>query len=280
MIRRTIALFAYMILCGISTPSLSAELTGAWQIHTQGGPVPLCNFVQIGNNLKGSCVGPYAAGIVTGAVDGQTVRWRWQWITYTGGRAAGFDFFGTLAADRLTGVVERREIGMSLNFTAERQAPLRALPEQSLPNFQGASGYPINSFQDAQNYYAQGPSPAVIASARQISPDLTNLSDAKIRHRLIPEYTRQGMQHGDWVDAPSSVIIPGPVPSRSLQETWNTNEQALNTGNSGINPEIEARSWKLYPFASQQSERVKYIVDEMNSAADRQRGNSFFIRIR
>ena len=103
-------------------PAQSAEISGAWKIETRGGPVPLCNFVQLGNDLKGSCVGPIAAGTATGIVDGQTVRWRWQWVTYTGNAAAGFDFLGTLGADNtITGVVERREIGMSLNFTAKRQ---------------------------------------------------------------------------------------------------------------------------------------------------------------
>jgi hypothetical protein len=264
-----------------STPASSADIHGAWKINTRGGPVPLCHFVQSANNVRGTCVGPQAAGTVTGTVDGQTVRWRWQWVTYVGNAAAGFDFVGTLGADNtITGTVERREIGMSLSFTAERQAVSGVLTNQSLQNNQPTTEYLINSLQDAQNYYAQGPSPAVIASARLLLPDLTNLSDAQIGHRLIPGYTRQAIQHGGWVDGPTGAVIPGPVPSRSVKEAWNTNERPVDRGNAGIDPQIEARAWKLYPWSSQQNERTKYIIDEMNTAADRQQGHSYSVHVR
>ena len=87
------------------------------------------------------------------------------------------------------------------------------------------------------------------------------------------------MQHGDWIDAPSGILIPGPVPSISLQEAWNTIEHPVTPG-TGIDPQIEVRAWKLYPLAGQQSERTKYIIDEMNTAADRQQGHSYSIHVR
>lgn len=138
----------------------------------------------------------------------------------------------------------------------------------------------VNSIREAQAYYGQGPSPVVIASARQISPNLIGLSDAQIRRRLIPEDTRQGMQHGDWVDAPSGVIIPGPIPYRSLQEAWNTIEIPADADSTGIDPELEARASHLFPLASQQDERAKYIINEMNSAEDRKQGHSYSWQVR
>ena len=136
-----------------------------------------------------------------------------------------------------------------------------------------------NSFEEAQAYYAKGPSAVVIASARQISPDLADLSDAQIRQRLVPSLTRQGMQAGEWIDRQSSVIVLGDARSISLQEGWNTSETAFNSG-TGIDPQIEARASKLFPLASQMNERTQYIIDEMNAAADRQQGNSYSIHVR
>ena len=120
--RRTIALFACVALCWIcSTPSQSAEISGAWTIETQNGPVPVCGFRQAGNNLTGSCAGPIAEGTIIGTIIGRQVRWRWQWVTYAGENAAAFDFEGILQSDNtITGMVERREIGFSRNFTAKR----------------------------------------------------------------------------------------------------------------------------------------------------------------
>jgi hypothetical protein len=124
MIRPTAALFACMILCWTSTRSQSADVSGAWKIDTQGGPAPLCNLVQVDNALGGTCVGPQASGTVTGTVAGSTVRWRWQWAAYAGSAASAFDFAATLQPDSLLkGLLERRETGLSLNFTAKKQQP-------------------------------------------------------------------------------------------------------------------------------------------------------------
>jgi clan AA aspartic protease (TIGR02281 family) len=97
-----------------------ANISGSWQIETpQNGPSPRCVFRQEGNNLTGSCTGPKAEGTITGTIIGDQVRWRWQWVTYTGNAAAAFDFIGTLGLDNtITGMLERRETGFSLNFRA------------------------------------------------------------------------------------------------------------------------------------------------------------------
>jgi hypothetical protein len=43
--------------------------------------------------------------------------------------------------------------------------------------------------------------------------------------------------------------------------------------------DIRARANALFPFVSQQDERTKYIIEEMRAAADRERGNSYSIRV-
>jgi len=130
--RRIIVLLACIGPCWLSSPSRSAELSGAWKIDTRGGPSPLCGLVQVGNNLSGSCVGPNATGTVIGTVVGPAVRWRWQWTAYGSNAAAAFDFTGILQPDNsMTGVIERREIGLSLNFTATRQSGAAGAPAVS-----------------------------------------------------------------------------------------------------------------------------------------------------
>jgi S1-C subfamily serine protease len=124
MMRRTIALVACMILCGISVLSHAAEISGAWKIDTRDWFRPLCNLVQVGNKLNGSCVVFRAAGVVTGTVVGPDVRWRWHLGAYAFNAAAVLDFTGTLQPDNsITGVIEQRAFGVSLNrnFTATRQ---------------------------------------------------------------------------------------------------------------------------------------------------------------
>lgn len=133
MMRWTIALLACIAVCWISTPSQSAEISGAWRIATQGGPTPICSFIQVGNNLSGACIGPQATGTITGTVFGSAVRWRWQWVTYGGNSAAAFDFLGTLTpGNTMTGMLERRETGLSLKFAAKRIIPVPSTPSASI----------------------------------------------------------------------------------------------------------------------------------------------------
>ena len=117
---------AMAILCaalGFSTLA-SAEvapvnISGPWKIDSGNGPSPVCGFEQAGNNLTGSCIGLKAKGTITGTIIGEQVRWHWQWVTYAGNVAAAFDFIGTLRPDNtITGMIERRDIGLSVNFTA------------------------------------------------------------------------------------------------------------------------------------------------------------------
>lgn len=97
------------------------ELSGTWTIDSGHGPSPTCRFEQAANNITGSCAGPNANGTIKGRIVGQRVHWRWEWISYAG-KSGAFDFKGTLkAAHTIVGMLERREIGLSLNFTAEQQ---------------------------------------------------------------------------------------------------------------------------------------------------------------
>jgi hypothetical protein len=244
-------------------------------------------MVQVGDNLSGWCVGPFATGTLTGTVVGQTVRWRWQWVTRNAKVVAAFDFMGTLRPDdTIKGIVERPEIGMSLDFTAKRQfvvsgpsgaaAPDAVRQPSSSPDHSQTNQYLNNTFEDAEDYYARGPSPEVVAAWRQINnhPSFRNLSDAQIKSRLIPADSRAAMQAGEWLDAQTRIAIPGPPRSRSLRERWDT---IYARDKTGIDPQIEARALTLFPSASQQNERSRYIIDEMNAAADRRWGNSYSI---
>jgi hypothetical protein len=42
---------------------------------------------------------------------------------------------------------------------------------------------------------------------------------------------------------------------------------------------VERRANKLFPWAGQEDERRKYIIDEMNAAANRRQGNSYSIHV-
>ena len=98
------------------------DISGAWKIETQNGPSPVCAFKQAGTNLTGSCTGPKATGAITGTIVGKQVRWAWQWSTYADDAAAAFDFVGSLAPDdAINGKLERRDIGLLLDFKATKQ---------------------------------------------------------------------------------------------------------------------------------------------------------------
>jgi predicted aspartyl protease len=139
------------ILCavlGFSTSAPTAaevvpvNISGAWKIDTQNGPVPVCGFRQAGNNLTGSCAGPIAVGTITGTIIGRQVRWRWQWVAYAGVNAAAFEFVGTLQPDNtITGTVERGEIGFSRNFTAKRGFVAAGQTRQGWDSFCNSTEY-------------------------------------------------------------------------------------------------------------------------------------------
>jgi hypothetical protein len=102
--------------------NVSTDISGAWKIDSQNGPTPVCAFKQAGTNLTGSCTGPKAAGTITGTIVGKEVRWAWQWTTHANDAGAAFDFVGNLASDNtINGKVERRDIGLLLDFKATKQ---------------------------------------------------------------------------------------------------------------------------------------------------------------
>ncbi len=123
MARRTTAFLVCLTVCWTSTPSRASEISGTWQIDTRDGPAPICKLAQVGNTLNGTCIGPRAAGSVTGTVAGPTVRWHWRWISYASQTPGDFDFLGTLESENaMTGTVTRPETGFSLTFTANRKS--------------------------------------------------------------------------------------------------------------------------------------------------------------
>jgi len=104
------------------------------------------------------------------------VRWRWQWVTYFGNKAATFDFTGSLRPDNtITGMVKRRETGFSLNFTAKRQS-IAAAPTEGAPAVQGV--YVAQGVPDApkgtlsqMGIYPNGlPAPAPTSSPAALQP--------------------------------------------------------------------------------------------------------------
>ena len=61
----------------------TVNIAGTWNIQgsIQAGGVlfsatPTCTFEQVGGRLAGTCIGPNAAGPVTGEVSGKAVSWR------------------------------------------------------------------------------------------------------------------------------------------------------------------------------------------------------------
>jgi hypothetical protein len=62
----------------------SVNIAGTWNVqgNIQAGAVvfsamPTCQFEQVGDRLAGTCIGPNAAGPVTGVVSGNAVSWTW-----------------------------------------------------------------------------------------------------------------------------------------------------------------------------------------------------------
>lgn len=100
-----------------ATPAL--QISGSWNIQSQ--PVrPVCEIVQNGGELTGSCTGPQARGELTGTVASQAIRFQWKRIANANGNAALWNFSGTLSADNtITGFVELN--GRTFPFTATKQ---------------------------------------------------------------------------------------------------------------------------------------------------------------
>jgi hypothetical protein len=104
----------------VSRPADPAlQIAGTWSVTSQ--PVrPVCNIVQNGGDLSGSCTGPQAGGELTGTVAGQAIRWQWKRVANANGNVSLWNFSGTLSADNMiTGFVELN--GRTAAFTATKQ---------------------------------------------------------------------------------------------------------------------------------------------------------------
>ena len=81
----------------------ATDLSGTWQI-TSAVANPLCRLVQTNDFVRGTCEGPAAKGVGFGIVEGQTLRFTWQWVGKENGIDGAFDFLGKIGPDgNLTG---------------------------------------------------------------------------------------------------------------------------------------------------------------------------------
>lgn len=104
----------------VSAPAAPAlQITGSWNVQSQ--PVrPVCQIMQNGGELTGTCTGPQAKGELTGTVAGQAIRFQWKRTANANGNVSLWNFSGTLSADNtITGFVELN--GRSATFTATKQ---------------------------------------------------------------------------------------------------------------------------------------------------------------
>ena len=110
---------------GFSTSALAeaqVNISGTWKIDTHNGPIPLCEFIQAGNTLTGSCIGPQAKGMITGTIVGKRVDWHWEAVTYVGDKPVPWDFMGIFNPDnKIMGMTQRRGTNLVINFTAKPQ---------------------------------------------------------------------------------------------------------------------------------------------------------------
>jgi hypothetical protein len=320
MMRRTTALFACLTLCGISVPSHAAEISGAWKIDTQGGPTPLCSLVQVDNNLNGSCVGPQAKGTVTGTLAGSIVQWRWQWVTYTGNATGAFNFVGVLGADNaISGTVERKETGFALNFTAKRQivtsdpagtavqtpaqVPESAIqsaasaPDQGLnpqPVLANANQHGFNPTHGGDNWQSLAAGqPATSAPASRPSPMRTAIMNGynpvngmqSNAPAFMPYATARPWDatNPDFIRSQQSSALPNnPTPEQIAQ--FNASNGGLRQVGPGpfdqFDPQDVATANAMFPWATQQREKLKWLADQKNIRLDRQQGNSYSIGVR
>ena len=85
------------------------NIAGTWNIQgsIQAGAVlfsatPTCKFEQVGTRLAGRCIGPNAAGPLTGVVSGKAVSWTWtHGATDAVGISGTTNFHGTYVDSHL-----------------------------------------------------------------------------------------------------------------------------------------------------------------------------------
>ena len=101
------------------SPEPLPDLAGSWKIVSQlVGPV--CQIVQAGGDLSGSCTGPQATGDLTGTVAGQVARWQWKRVANANGAINLLNFSGTISADGMINGFAQLN-GRTAAFTATRQ---------------------------------------------------------------------------------------------------------------------------------------------------------------
>lgn len=104
----------------VSRPADPAvNIAGAWRVVSQAA-APVCEFMQNGGELTGTCTGPQATGELAGTVAGQAIRWQWKRIANASGAAGIVNFSGTMSHDNsITGFIEVN--GRTAPFTATKQ---------------------------------------------------------------------------------------------------------------------------------------------------------------
>jgi hypothetical protein len=80
----------------------AADLSGTWQIKSDVAN-PLCRLTQTGDVVRGTCEGPAAKGVAFGVLEGQTLRFTWQWVGKDNGIDGAFDFLGKIGSDGSVG---------------------------------------------------------------------------------------------------------------------------------------------------------------------------------
>jgi hypothetical protein len=100
--------------------SFGADMSGTWTVASSLGSSPTCTFTQTENFISGPCKGANADGTAFGVVDGQSVRWAWQWVATAGHNLGAFDFSGDVDRDsNISGVIM---VGNQTgSFTAKKQ---------------------------------------------------------------------------------------------------------------------------------------------------------------
>ena len=275
MMRPSTVLFACLTLFWTATASQSAETSGAWKIDTPGGPTPLCSLVQIDGNLNGSCVGPQATGTVTGTIIGTQVRWRWQWVSYVG-KGAAFDFSGVLGLNNtITGTVERRDIGMLLNFVAKKQ--MVASGYSVTPPAQGDALQPLGDFIAAFNQlnntnvtFGPGGNRGNVFGSSAATPAV-NPADAALAGG---GYAQQNGYR--------TIIDPNTVGTGNPQYRWQAIPPPVQNDPNDPFGQFDRQdvATALAMFPRQGPRMWQWLKDQKNIQLDRQQGNSYSIGVR
>lgn len=107
---------------GLAAGAAQAEdLTGTWQFKSKTAN-PRCALTQTGDFVRGTCEGSGGGGVGFGVVEGQVLRFTYQWTGKDDGSDGAFDFVGRIGPD---GSITGDMIGLTAQgrglFTAVRQ---------------------------------------------------------------------------------------------------------------------------------------------------------------